>query len=124
MAVDKMIMTSVYWDQSQPGITMTAPTIRHRDVSDKHVTGALKTKKIRGREIISVGTWNLRALRPTGKLEQLTHARGRYDWNIPVSARCAGNTSLRCQHIEDTRFISAEKRKDMSMGLDFLCKMT
>ena len=43
---DKMIMTSVYWDQSQPGITMTAPTIRHRDVSDKHVTGALKTKKL------------------------------------------------------------------------------
>ena len=111
MAVDKMIMTSVYWDQSQPGITMTAPTIRHRDVSDKHVTGALKTKKIRGREIISVGTCNLRALRPTGKLEQLTRARGRYDSNIPVSARCAGKTSLRCQHIEDTRFISAEKRK-------------
>ena len=38
--------------------------------------------KIRGRENISVGTWNVRTLRPAGKLEQLTHAMGRYHWNI------------------------------------------
>ena len=61
-------------DWSQPGITMTAPTIRHRDVGDKYATGVPKIKKIRGRENIAVGTWNVRTMRPAGKLEQLTHA--------------------------------------------------
>ena len=41
-----------------------------------------KFKKIRGRENIAVGTWNVRTLRPAGKLEQLTHAMSRYHWNI------------------------------------------
>ena len=40
-----------------------------------------KIKKIRGRENIAVGTWNVRTLRPAGKLEQLTHAMSRYHWN-------------------------------------------
>ena len=69
-------------DWSQPGITMAAPTVRHRDVGDKYATGEPKIKKISGRENISVGTWNLRTLRPAGKLEQLTHAMSRYHWNI------------------------------------------
>ena len=34
-----------------------------------------------GRENIAVGTWNVRTLRPAGKLEQLTHAMSRYHWN-------------------------------------------
>ena len=69
-------------DRSQPGITMTAPTVRHQDVGDKYATGVPKIKKIRGRENISVGIWNVRTLRPAGKFEQLTHAMGRYHWNI------------------------------------------
>ena len=64
-------------DRSQPRITMTAPT-----VSDKYATGVPKIKKIRGRQNISVGTWNVRTLRPAGKLGQLTHAICRYHWNI------------------------------------------
>ena len=31
---------------------------------------------------ISVGTWNVRTLRPAGKLEQLTHAMSKYHLNI------------------------------------------
>ena len=46
-------------DRSQPGITMTAPTVRHRDVGDKYATGIPKIKKIRGRENIAVVTWNV-----------------------------------------------------------------
>ena len=69
-------------DRSQPGLRMTAPTVRHRDVGDKYATGVQKIKKIRGRENISVGTWNVRTLRPAGKLEQLTHAMSRYHWNV------------------------------------------
>ena len=52
---------------------MTAPTVRHRDVGDMYATGVPKIKKIIGRENIAVGTWNVRTLRPAGKLEQLTH---------------------------------------------------
>ena len=69
-------------DRSQPGITMTAPIVRHRDVGDKYATGVPKIKKIRGRENIAFGTWNMRTLRPAGKLEQLTRAMSRYHWNI------------------------------------------
>ena len=41
-------------DRLQPGITKTAPTVRHRDIGDKCATGVPKIKKIRGRENISV----------------------------------------------------------------------
>ena len=51
-------------------------------LGDKYATGVPKIKKIRGRENIAVGTWNVRTLRPAGKLEQLTHAISRYHWNI------------------------------------------
>ena len=57
-------------DRLQPAITMTAPTVRHRDVGDKYATGVPKTKKIRSRENICVGTWNLRTLRPTGSCNE------------------------------------------------------
>ena len=48
----------------------------------ENATGVPKIKKIRGRENMAVGTWNVRTLRPAGKLEQLTHAMSRYHWNI------------------------------------------
>ena len=51
-------------------------------VGDKYATGVSKIKKIRGRENIAVGAWNVRTLRPAGKLEQLTHTMSRYHWNI------------------------------------------
>ena len=61
---------------------MTAPTVNHREVGDKYATDVPKIKNISGRENISVGTWNVRTLRPSGKLEQQTHAMSRYHWNI------------------------------------------
>ena len=112
-------------DRSQPGLTMTALTVRHRDVDDKYATGVPKIKKIRGRENISVGTWNVGTLRPAGKLEQLTHAISRYHWNIVgLCEMCWKKTLVRCQQMTDTMFISVEKRTDMNMGLDFLCIRT
>ena len=68
-------------DRSQLGITMTAPPVSYRDVGDKYATGVPKIKKIRSRENIAVGTWNVRTLRPAMKLEQLTRAMSRYHWN-------------------------------------------
>ena len=70
----KSINNTLIPDRLQPGITMTAPNIRHRDVSDRYATSVPKMKKIRGRENIFVGTWYVRSLRRAEKLEQLTHA--------------------------------------------------
>ena len=36
------------------------PILMHFDVGDKYATGVPKIKKIRGRENIPVGTWNVR----------------------------------------------------------------
>ena len=69
-------------DRSQPGITMTAPTVRHRDLGDKYATGVPNIKKIRRRKNISVRTWNVTTLWSAEKLKQLTQAMGRYHWNI------------------------------------------
>ena len=37
---------------------------------------------VRTRDNITIGTWNVRTLRPAGKLEELTHEMGRYQWHI------------------------------------------
>ena len=37
---------------------------------------------------------------------------------------CAGKTLVRCQQMTARRFISVEKRANMSMGLDFLSTRT
>ena len=43
-------------DPSQPGLTMTAPTVGHWDVGDKYATGVTQIRKFRGTENISMGT--------------------------------------------------------------------
>ena len=40
------------------------------------------SSKIRGRDNITIGTWNTRTLRAAGKLQELTHEMDRYRWNI------------------------------------------
>ena len=101
-------------DRSQPGI----------DVGDKYATGVPKIKKIRGRENIAVETWNVRALRPAGKLEQLTHAMSGYHWNIVRLCEMRWKNFVEMSKMTGTRFISVEKRANMSMGLGFLCTRT
>ena len=38
--------------------------------------------KIRGRNDITISTWNVRTLRAAGKLKELTHEMERYRWNL------------------------------------------
>ena len=61
---------------------MTLPTACHWGVGNTYATGGTKVKKIRRRENFSTGTWNVRTLRPAGKLEELDHEMDRYHWNI------------------------------------------
>ena len=67
-------------DRSPPWSTRTAPLAVHRDGDVKYATGA--SSKIRGRNNITIGTWNTRTIRSAGKLQELTHEMDRYRWNI------------------------------------------
>ena len=67
-------------DQSPPRSTRTAPSTVHQDRGVKYATSA--SSKIRGRDSITIGTWNTRTLSAAGKLQELTHEMDRYRWNI------------------------------------------
>ena len=67
-------------DRWPPGLSMTAPSAVHQDGDVNHATGA--SSKIRGRDNITIETWNTRRLRAAGKLQELTHEMDRYSWNI------------------------------------------
>ena len=65
--------------QSAPG-KRTAPTTGNQGGGDKSATG--ETKKIRGRDNIVIGTWNVRTLAQAGKLEELEHGLKGYTWDV------------------------------------------
>ena len=67
-------------DRSPPGSTRSAPFPVHQDGGVKYASGA--SSKIRGRDNITIGTWNTRTLTATGKLQELTHETDRYRWKI------------------------------------------
>ena len=67
-------------DRTPPRLTRTGPSAVHQDRGVKCATGA--SSKIRGRDNITIVTWNTRTLRPAGKLQERTHEMGRYRWNI------------------------------------------
>ena len=67
-------------DRSLPGSTRTAPSAVHQDGGVRYATGA--SSKIRGRDNITIGTWNTRMLGAAGKFHDLTHEMDRYRWNI------------------------------------------
>ena len=67
-------------DRSSPGSARTAPVIAHQGEGVKWATD--DNNKLRTRSNISIGTWNVRTLRPPGKLEELTHEMRRYRWSV------------------------------------------
>ena len=64
-------------ERSRPGTTTAFP-VGHQGVNDKCATGA----KLRGREDITIATWNVSTLRTAGKVEELLHEMDRYKWSI------------------------------------------
>ena len=65
-------------DRPQTGSPRTASSAARQGRCDKCATGA----KLRGRKIITIGTWNVRTLRPEGKVEELIHEMDRYRLNL------------------------------------------
>ena len=67
-------------DQSPTGLTRTAPSAVHQDEGVKHANGA--SPRIRGRDNITIGTWDTRKLRAAEKLQEIAHETDRYKQNI------------------------------------------
>ena len=67
--------------RSSPKLSRTAPFVTHQGRGVKCTTG-VPNKKIRARSNTIIGTWNVRALKNTGKLEELEHELTRYNWKI------------------------------------------
>ena len=67
-------------DRPRPRLTTTALSINNiQDGNDKSTTGySIKLPK----NITSIGTWNVRTLNITGKIEELTNELSRYKWDI------------------------------------------
>ena len=67
-------------DRPRPGLTTTALSINNiQDRSDKSTTGySIKLPQ----KITSIGTWNVRTLNRTGKIEELNNELSRYKWDI------------------------------------------
>ena len=108
-------------DRSPPGSTRTAPSAVHLDGRVKYATGA--SSKIKGRDNITIGTWNTRTLRAAGKLQELTREMDWYRWNI------LGLCEMRWKNFGETteegnKVSSVEKRINTSMALDSLFTRT
>ena len=109
-------------DRSPPGSTRTVPSAVNQDGGVKYATGA--SSKIRGRDNITIGTWNTKTLRPARKLQELTHEMDRYRRNI------LGLCEMRWKKFGETTTEEGHKvffggnEENTSMALDFLFTRT
>ena len=68
---------------TQPRLTMSAPAVGNQDRGDKLATdGNTVHHTVKTRYSITLGTWNVRTLRPQGKVEELIYEMDNYKWNI------------------------------------------
>ena len=110
-------------DRSLPGLTRTALSAVYQGGSGKHTTGVINNK-LRARDSIIIGTWNVRTLSATGKLEELTHEMNRYRWNI------LGLCEMRWKNFGETSTLDGHKlyfsgREDKhKQGVGFLVHNT
>ena len=103
-------------DRSSPGSARTAPVIAHQGEGVKWTTD--DNNKLRTRSNISIGTWNVRTLRPPGKLGELTHEMRRYPWSVlglcEVRWRNFGETATQDGH--KLYFSGNEDRHENGVG--------
>ena len=96
-------------DRSRPGTTTAFP-VGHQGGNDKCATGA----KLRGREDITIATWNVRTLRAAGKVEELLHEMDRYKWSIHGLCEMRSKKSGEIPTDGVTECISMEKKTNMN----------
>ena len=103
-------------DRLSPGSARTAPVIAHQGEGVTWATD--ENNKLRTRSNISIGTWNVRTLRPPGKLEELTHEMRRYRWSVlglcEVRWKNSGETTTHDGH--KLYFSGKEDRHENGVG--------
>ena len=104
------------------GSARNAPSSVHQDGGVKYAT--VESSKIRGRDNITIGTWNTGTLRAAGKLHELTHEMDRYRRNIPGLCEMRWKNFGETTTEEGYTVSSAEKRINTSIALDFLFTRT
>ena len=68
--------------RTSTGSTRSALSVPHQGRGAKYATGVPFRKKIRARQNIAIGTWNVQTLNATGKVRELTNALDRYRWSV------------------------------------------
>ena len=106
-------------DRSSPGSTRTAPPVAHQGVrGEKCATDEGKKRTIRARKNTTIGTWNVRTLRTTGKAEELAHEMGNYEWHViglcEVRWKNMGETSTQDGH--KIYFSGREDKHEQGVG--------
>lgn len=66
--------------RSPPGLSRAAPPVSHQGDGEKCATDA--PKQLRGKDLISIATWNVRTLAQIGKLQELTNGLKGYTWHV------------------------------------------
>ena len=85
-------------------------SVGHQGGNDKCATDA----KLRGREDITIATWNVKTLRAAGKVEELLHDMDRYKWSILGLCEMRWTKSGEIPTDGVTECISVEKRTNMN----------
>ena len=98
--------------RSSPG-KRTTLSAGNQGRGDKYPTGKQTTKKIRGRENITIGTWNVRTLNATGKVKEVQGTTG----TSLVSVRSDGKISEKPQQRKDIKYITAGRRTNTNTEL-------
>ena len=109
-------------DRSLSGSTRTAPSAVQQDEGVKHVIGA--SSKIRGRDNITVDTWNTMTLNAAEKLLKLTHEMDRYRWNILEIYEMKWKNSVKTAPGQGPKVSFSGKEDKHEHGLDFLFSRT
>ena len=105
-------------DRSPPGSTRSATSAVHQERGVKYATGA--SSKIRGRDSITIGTWNTRTLTATGKLQELTHEMDRYRWNILGLCEMRWNNFVETTTEEGHKVFFSGKKRGQTRALRWI----
>ena len=90
---------------------------------EKYATG-VTTSKIRARDNIIIGTWNVTTLRMAGKLEELSYQMSRYRWNILGLCEVRWKNFSEISTQEGHKVFFSGKEVEQEQGVGFLKTLT
>ena len=104
--------------RTSTGLKRSAPFVQHQGKGEKYATGA--TTAIRGRKSVTIGTWNVRSLQASGRIEQLTHEMSRYQWHLLGLCEVRKKNSGEDLTLEGHKFFYSGREDIHHHGVGFL----